>query len=184
MSDLRPDTPSVVERTKPVEAGAAVVGVHFLGSTAVFVLAEEALLLVPPQGDVASRRGSRRRHPGCGLGRRPHHHRRRRRQGGGDRRKRHQYRDRKRCQTPLDRSCCDRPQRRAGLVGRQAGIRARRQRSRAQPSKRPRPSAGSRSCRKVFGWRSRTTTAPRSGSRMPRRRRNRSSGRARIAASP
>ena len=52
MSDLRPDTPSVVERTKPVEAGAAVVGLHFLGSTAVFVLAEEALLLVPPQGDL------------------------------------------------------------------------------------------------------------------------------------
>jgi WD40 repeat protein len=51
MSDLRPDTPSVVERTKPVEAGAAVVGLHFLGSTAAFVLAEEALLLVPPQGD-------------------------------------------------------------------------------------------------------------------------------------
>jgi WD40 repeat protein len=51
MSDLRPDTPSVVERTKPVEAGAAVVGLHFLGSTAAFVVAEEALLLVPPQGD-------------------------------------------------------------------------------------------------------------------------------------
>jgi WD40 repeat protein len=51
MSDLRPDTPSVVERTKPVEAGAAVVGLHFLGSTAAFVLAEEALLLAAPQGD-------------------------------------------------------------------------------------------------------------------------------------
>jgi WD40 repeat protein len=51
MSDLRPDTPSVVERTKSVEAGAAVVGLHFLGNTAAFVLAEEALLLVPPQGD-------------------------------------------------------------------------------------------------------------------------------------
>jgi len=51
MSDLRPGTPSVVERTKPVEAGAAVVGLHFLGNTAAFVLAEEALLLVAPQGD-------------------------------------------------------------------------------------------------------------------------------------
>jgi WD40 repeat protein len=51
MSDLRPDTPSVVERTNPVEAGAAVVGLHFLGSTAAFVLAEEALLLAAPQGD-------------------------------------------------------------------------------------------------------------------------------------
>jgi WD40 repeat protein len=51
MSDLRPDTPSVVERTKPVETGAAVVGLHFLGNTAAFVLAEEALLLAAPQGD-------------------------------------------------------------------------------------------------------------------------------------
>jgi WD40 repeat protein len=36
--------PSVVERTRPVSAGAPVVAVHFLGKTAVFVLGEEALL--------------------------------------------------------------------------------------------------------------------------------------------
>ncbi|MBM3528195.1 MAG: WD40 repeat domain-containing protein [Alphaproteobacteria bacterium] len=41
-----PNTPSVVERTRAVPAGAPVVGVHFIGSTAAFVLGEEALLLV------------------------------------------------------------------------------------------------------------------------------------------
>ncbi|HLN09406.1 MAG TPA: WD40 repeat domain-containing protein [Xanthobacteraceae bacterium] len=45
------DTTSVVERTRPVVPGAAVIAVRFLGSTAVFVLAEEALLLVPADGD-------------------------------------------------------------------------------------------------------------------------------------
>ena len=39
---------SVVERTQAVKAGAAVVAAHFLGRTAVFVLGEESLLLVPP----------------------------------------------------------------------------------------------------------------------------------------
>jgi WD40 repeat protein len=41
----------VVERTRPVEAGAAVIGVHFVNGTAVFVLAEEALLAVSPDGE-------------------------------------------------------------------------------------------------------------------------------------
>lgn len=42
------DTPSVIARTAPVEAGAAVIGVHFVGDTAIFVLAEETLVLVAP----------------------------------------------------------------------------------------------------------------------------------------
>src|SRR5205809_3604821 len=53
MSDNRTDIASVVERTRPVNAGAAVVAVHFLGKTAVFVLGEEALLFV---GDGDERR--------------------------------------------------------------------------------------------------------------------------------
>jgi hypothetical protein len=40
------NTPSVVERTRAVAAGAPVVAVHFLGRTAAFVLGEEAILLV------------------------------------------------------------------------------------------------------------------------------------------
>lgn len=46
-----PDTPSVVERTRLIEAGAPVVAVHFLGRTAAFVLGEEALLLVSGKDD-------------------------------------------------------------------------------------------------------------------------------------
>jgi WD40 repeat protein len=45
------NTPSVVERTRPVAAGAPVVAAHFLGRTAVFVLGEEALLQVPDNGE-------------------------------------------------------------------------------------------------------------------------------------
>jgi len=41
------DIPSVVERTRPVKVGAGIVGAHFLGDTAVLVLGEEALMLVP-----------------------------------------------------------------------------------------------------------------------------------------
>lgn len=51
MAELRNDTPSVVDRTQPVAAGAPIVAVHFLGGTAVFVLGEEALLLVPAPGE-------------------------------------------------------------------------------------------------------------------------------------
>jgi WD40 repeat protein len=46
MTQISPDAPSVVERTRRCQAGAAVVAVHFLGESAVFVLGEEALLLV------------------------------------------------------------------------------------------------------------------------------------------
>jgi WD40 repeat protein len=46
MSDTAPNTPSVVERTRTVAAGAPVVAIHFLGRTAAFVLGEEAVLLV------------------------------------------------------------------------------------------------------------------------------------------
>jgi len=51
MTSPSSDTASVVERTRPVAPGAAVIAVHFLGTTAAFVLAEEALLLVPADGD-------------------------------------------------------------------------------------------------------------------------------------
>lgn len=51
MTSTPTDTPSVVERTRPIAAGSAVIAVHFLGPTAAFVLAEEALLLVPADGD-------------------------------------------------------------------------------------------------------------------------------------
>ena len=51
MSDTRADTASVADRTHPVAAGAAVVAARFLGHTAVFVLGEEALLLVEPKGN-------------------------------------------------------------------------------------------------------------------------------------
>ena len=46
MSDTR-DAPSVIERTRPATAGAAVVGVHFLKKVPAFVLGEEAVLLAP-----------------------------------------------------------------------------------------------------------------------------------------
>jgi WD40 repeat protein len=52
VADARTDIPSVVERTRPVKAGAPVVAAHFLGSTAVFVLGEEALLFAARDGDV------------------------------------------------------------------------------------------------------------------------------------
>jgi WD40 repeat protein len=46
MTQSSPDTASVVERTRHCKADAAIVGVHFLADSAVFVLGEEALLLV------------------------------------------------------------------------------------------------------------------------------------------
>ena len=52
MSETRSDTVSVVERTRAVAAGGAIVGAHFLGRTAVFVLGEEALLFAEPDGEV------------------------------------------------------------------------------------------------------------------------------------
>ncbi|MBV9427733.1 MAG: WD40 repeat domain-containing protein [Bradyrhizobiaceae bacterium] len=44
MSDTR-DAPSVIDRTRPVAAGAAVVGAHFLKKVPAFVLGEESVLL-------------------------------------------------------------------------------------------------------------------------------------------
>src|SRR5262247_4815933 len=52
MTDSRANIPSVVERTRPVKAGAPVVAAHFLGQTAVSLLGEGALLLVPREGEV------------------------------------------------------------------------------------------------------------------------------------
>jgi len=51
VTDQTQNTPSVVERTRAVAAGAPVVAAHFLGRTAAFVLGEEAVLLVPASGD-------------------------------------------------------------------------------------------------------------------------------------
>ena len=52
MSDSRSDTVSVVERTRAVATGGAIVGVHFLGCSAVFVLGEEALVFAEPEGEL------------------------------------------------------------------------------------------------------------------------------------
>src|SRR5947209_13265949 len=50
-TNVAPNTPSVVERTRVVTAGAPVVAAHFLGRTAALVLGEEAVLLVADKGD-------------------------------------------------------------------------------------------------------------------------------------
>ena len=52
MSDTRSGTVSVVERTHAVAAGGAIMGAHFLGRTAVFVLGEEVLLFAEPDGEL------------------------------------------------------------------------------------------------------------------------------------
>jgi WD40 repeat protein len=51
MTDTRDTIPSVVDRTRPVNAGAPVVAARFLGETAAFVLGEEAVLLVAQDGE-------------------------------------------------------------------------------------------------------------------------------------
>jgi WD40 repeat protein len=51
MTDTRSETVSVVERTRAIAAGGAIVGAHFLGRTAAFVLGEESLLLAEPDGE-------------------------------------------------------------------------------------------------------------------------------------
>src|ERR1700733_1373043 len=51
MTDTRANTVSIAERTHPVAAGGPVVAAHFLRHTAVFVLGEEAILLVEPDGE-------------------------------------------------------------------------------------------------------------------------------------
>lgn len=50
MSTASGPIPSVTDRVKPVAAGAPVVAVHFIGGRTVFVLGEEALLFVAPDG--------------------------------------------------------------------------------------------------------------------------------------
>src|SRR5205085_8884568 len=50
VTDTRGPIPSVVDRTKPVAAGAPVVAAHFLKDRGVFVLGEETLLFVAPDG--------------------------------------------------------------------------------------------------------------------------------------
>jgi len=52
MTETRNDTVSVVERTRAVAAGGAVIAAHFLGRTAAFVLGEEALLFAEPNGEL------------------------------------------------------------------------------------------------------------------------------------
>lgn len=54
MTDSRTDanTVSVVDRTRAVAAGGPIVGVHFLGRTAVFVLGEGALAFAEPDGEL------------------------------------------------------------------------------------------------------------------------------------
>ena len=51
MSDTSLLLPSLADRVRHVEAGAAVVGVHYFGATPVFVLGEEALLFAPEEGE-------------------------------------------------------------------------------------------------------------------------------------
>ena len=51
MTDTPPDTPSVVDKTRLVAAGAPVVAIRFLARTAAFVLGEETVLLVADKGD-------------------------------------------------------------------------------------------------------------------------------------
>jgi WD40 repeat protein len=51
LTDTSANTPSVVERTRAVTAGASVVAVHFLDRTTAFVLGEEAVLLVSDNGE-------------------------------------------------------------------------------------------------------------------------------------
>jgi WD40 repeat protein len=51
LTDTHTSTPSVVERTRAISAGAPIVAAHFLGERAVFVLGEEVLLFVPEKGE-------------------------------------------------------------------------------------------------------------------------------------
>ena len=181
MSDTRNDTVSVVERTRAVDAGAAVFAAHFLGRTAVFVLGEEAVILTTPKGE--PRRATV--HLGAILASAT--------DGeilitGGD--------DGKLVATdvsgefefaPATPSIAGSTTSRSDPTARWPGRPVRRRSCRARSyanSKRPRRSAASPSCPRVSAWRSRTTTAPRCGFRMRRgQRRKISNGRARISAS-
>src|SRR6478672_9571198 len=50
-TDTRADIPSVVERTRALDFGSPVVSAHFLADKPVFVLGEEALIWVEPEGE-------------------------------------------------------------------------------------------------------------------------------------
>lgn len=50
MSNFSDSRPSLLDRVRPVTAPTGVVATYFVGPTAAFVLAEEAVLLVPPEG--------------------------------------------------------------------------------------------------------------------------------------
>ena len=47
--------PSLADRVRRIDAGGAIVGVHFLGTTPVFVLGEEHLLWRPKRASNACR---------------------------------------------------------------------------------------------------------------------------------
>jgi WD40 repeat protein len=51
MPDTIAPLPSLADRVRPVAAGGTIVGVHFFGSTPVFVLGEEALLFAAQDGE-------------------------------------------------------------------------------------------------------------------------------------
>jgi len=51
MTDSRADTVSVVDRTRGIAAGAPIVAAHVLGRTIVFVLGDEAMLIVKPDAE-------------------------------------------------------------------------------------------------------------------------------------
>jgi WD40 repeat protein len=51
LSDTTTPLPSLADRVRPIAAGGAVVGVHFLGRTPVFVLGEEVLLFASDDGE-------------------------------------------------------------------------------------------------------------------------------------
>src|ERR1700712_1205632 len=50
MASTESGVPSIVEHTRAVAAGAPVIGIHFLGRTAAFVLGEETLLFAALDG--------------------------------------------------------------------------------------------------------------------------------------
>ncbi len=60
MSDTTTPLPSLADRVRRLDAGAAIVGVHFLKTTPVFVLGEEALLFAGEEGErrVAAHKGA------------------------------------------------------------------------------------------------------------------------------
>ena len=52
MSDTTAPLPSLADRVRRIDTGAPVVGAHFFGTTAVFVLGEEVLLFAPEDGEL------------------------------------------------------------------------------------------------------------------------------------